>query len=160
MEGIVTMSELAARRATSADVPSLTALRWDMCYEQGVANPADRPTYESALAGFLAEHLRHDDCQIWVVECADGIIANATIWLYPMLPRPGVLRDWHGYVTNVYTRPAYRRRGVARQLMEALAHAAKERGVTQLSLETTPEGESLYRTLGYQPSATLVLSLT
>jgi ribosomal protein S18 acetylase RimI-like enzyme len=159
MEGIVTMSEFINRRATSVDIPALTALRWDMCYEQGVAKAADRPAYESALTTFLAEHLDHDECQIWVVEAADGIIANAMMWLYPMLPRPGVPHDWHGYVTNVYTRPAYRRRGLARRLMEALADAARQHGATQLSLETTPEAQHLYFRLGYQSSEALQLSL-
>ena len=64
---------------------------------------------------------------------------------------PGV-----GEIKRMYTRPAARRRGVARTLLAALEVRAGELGYQRLVLETgtkQPEAMTLYETLGYAPTA-------
>ena len=64
---------------------------------------------------------------------------------------PGV-----GEIKRMYTRPAVRRRGVARNLVAALELRARELGYRRLVLETgtkQPEAMTLYEALGYAPIA-------
>ena len=56
----------------------------------------------------------------------------------------------------MYVRPAYRGRGIARQLLVALEEEALHAGYAQLRLETgtyLPAAIGLYRSAGYQPIA-------
>jgi len=49
-----------------------------------------------------------------------------------------------GYLINMYTVPAYRRKGICGQLLERLVNAAKEKGITAFELLATREGEYVY----------------
>ena len=63
------------------------------------------------------------------------------------------------YVYLVYVDPAYRRRGLGRQLMTHAKKWATEQGYSQLSLQVFNKNEAafaLYSSLGYQPTAALL----
>ena len=51
---------------------------------------------------------------------------------------------------NIYTAPAYRRRGVARRIVEKLIEDAKARGIRSVLLEATEMGRPLYESLGFE----------
>lgn len=53
------------------------------------------------------------------------------------------------YIMNLYTQPHYRRRGIARKTLDLLVAAAKEKGVSAISLEATPMGRPLYESYGF-----------
>lgn len=53
---------------------------------------------------------------------------------------------------NVYTNVDYRRQGVAMKMMEILIAEAKSRGVTEISLDATEEGRTLYEKYGFRGS--------
>ncbi len=133
------------------DIPALTELRWMMCEEQGLAPPGTRDAYETALAEFLRETMAGGSCQCWLARDERGRhVGAATLWSFPLLPRPGVTRELHGWVSNLFTRPDHRRRGVAHLLLTHLATAAAARGVTRLLLDPAPGTEPLYAGLGYE----------
>lgn len=57
-----------------------------------------------------------------------------------------------GQITNVATRPSYRRRGLARAVLEELIERAKEKGVCSIFLEARVSNTpaiSLYKSLGF-----------
>ncbi|WP_431926579.1 GNAT family N-acetyltransferase [Micromonospora wenchangensis] len=59
-----------------------------------------------------------------------------------------------GELKRMYVRPAYRGRGIARQLLSALEELAFQRGHSVLCLETgsyLPAAIGLYTSCGYQP---------
>lgn len=53
------------------------------------------------------------------------------------------------YIMNMYTRPEYRRRGVAYKTLDMLVQDALNRGVTAISLEATDMGRPLYERYGF-----------
>ena len=96
-----------------------------------------------ALHGLHPEDIRHDRLA-FLVACAGGeaVGCGAVREL-----EPGV-----GEVKRMFVRPAWRRRGVARQLLAALETEARKRGYGALRLETAwgqPEAIGLYRSAGY-----------
>ena len=77
-----------------------------------------------------------------VVACA----SMSYIELMPTFSHPTGNR---AHLKNVYTDADYRRQGVARKLVQMLIDEAKEKGVTEISLDATDLGRPLYDSLGF-----------
>jgi N-acetylglutamate synthase-like GNAT family acetyltransferase len=83
-------------------------------------------------------HLSMEGCRC--IEDAGRIVATATLLPY----------ETHlAWIGMVLTRPEYRRKGLARQLMEDLISSAKRRGISTIKLDATDEGRPLYESLGF-----------
>jgi len=78
--------------------------------------------------------------------CAVGIIEER-------LGNPLNPRGLTGYVFNVSTDPAFRRRGYARACMQGLLDWFRSRGVGAADLRASAEGEPLYADLGFVRTA-------
>ena len=93
-------------------------------------------------AGFvIAEHFLCGFVQI--VSCAFLLIV-----MKPM--SPAFINGKTATVLNVYTLPAYRRRGYARMLMNAMIADAKELNIDVIELKATEDGYDLYRSVGFE----------
>jgi len=79
-----------------------------------------------------------------------GDAAGIGLMLIEWPPHPEhPTQDKRGYVLNVFVEPAYRKRGLARELM-ALADAEfARRGVSYAVLHATEKGRPLYQGLGW-----------
>ncbi len=53
------------------------------------------------------------------------------------------------YIMNMYTKPEYRRKGIALKTLNLLVEDAKSRGITAISLEATDMGRPLYEKYGF-----------
>lgn len=53
------------------------------------------------------------------------------------------------YIMNMYTRPGYRRRGIAYKILDMLIRDTKSKGITAISLEATAMGRPLYEKYGF-----------
>jgi len=80
---------------------------------------------------------------------AGQLAASAMAEIADRLPDPtdGTAR-W-AYVSSVSTDPRHRRRGFARAVMTALLAEVRAAGATRIELHATPDGEALYRELGF-----------
>jgi GNAT superfamily N-acetyltransferase len=81
-----------------------------------------------------------------------NVIGGAGVQLRRVLPFPegaGVAEGRQAIVINVYTEPAWRRRGVARSLMEAILTWARAADLESLVLHASAEGRGLYQQLGF-----------
>lgn len=50
---------------------------------------------------------------------------------------------------NMYTKPEYRRKGIAYRTLDILVDACKKRGTTHITLEATEMGRALYEKYGF-----------
>lgn len=53
------------------------------------------------------------------------------------------------YIMNMYTKPKFRRQGIAYKTLDLLVKAAKSRRITEISLEATDMGRPLYEKYGF-----------
>lgn len=53
-------------------------------------------------------------------------------------------------LVNVFTAPEFRRRGLARSVVDEVLEVLRHRGVRSVSLAATPEAENLYVSLGFE----------
>ena len=94
-----------------------------------------------SIASFC-EALKEEHYTFVVLEEDGRIVGYAGMWI--------VLDT--ADITNVAILPAFRRRGLARQLLSVLADTAKAKGVTRLQLEVRQSNisaRSLYESLGF-----------
>ena len=96
----------------------------------------------------------------WLAEAEDGRIAGGggiVINDWPAHPRESKpLRAW---ILNMYVEPAYRRRGIARRLMETMISWCREEGYVNVSLHASQEGRALYESMGFVPTNEMRLEL-
>jgi ribosomal protein S18 acetylase RimI-like enzyme len=77
-------------------------------------------------------------------------IAGIGLMLTDWPPHPShPTQDKRGYVLNVYVEPAYRKRGLAGEMMRLSEAEFAKRGVRFAILHSTEKGRSLYAGLGW-----------
>ena len=60
-------------------------------------------------------------------------------------------------MVNVFVDPAWRRRGLARELMEAVIAWGRSEGLARLVLHASADGRPLYEELGFEPTSEMRL---
>ena len=80
------------------------------------------------------------------------VIGCATLCYMEMMPTFSHPTGKRAHLMNVYTNADYRRKGIAMKMMEMLIAAAKDRGVTEISLDATESGRPLYEKCGFKAS--------
>ena len=78
--------------------------------------------------------------------------ACATISYFRIMPTFSHPTGRRAHLMNVYTRPEYRRKGIALRLVEMLTEDAAAKGATEISLDATDSGRPLYEKLGFRGS--------
>ena len=77
-------------------------------------------------------------------------VAGIGLMLIDWPPHPShPTQDKRGYVLNVFVEPAYRKRGLARELMRLAEAEFARRGVGYAILHTTAKGRPLYQDEGW-----------
>lgn len=137
------MPELCIRRAGLADVDWLAPL-FD-AYRQFYGLPTD----PALSRDFLGDRLRDDDSVVFLATLGDGEPVGFA-QLYPTYCSLAAARIYVLY--DLWVRPAARRHGVARALMNAAGIHAAQAGAVRLDLMTARDNvaaQRLYESLGW-----------
>jgi GNAT superfamily N-acetyltransferase len=143
---------IEVRQGTPDDADELMRLRVVMLSTIPGAPAPEPGPWLPAGAEVLRRQLADpaDRLAAFVVERPEGGLAACVVGaIDERLPGPSGPDPFKGYVYNVATDPAYRRRGYSRACMEALLAWYAHRGVRQVDLRASPDGEPLYATLGF-----------
>ena len=135
------------RTATVEDIPLLVKLRRQELTDENFVPPNN--DMDPYLPSFFERHLTDGSMVQWVCEDQGEIIATSAIVFYEMPPSFTNGYGWIGYIANVYTAAAYRRRGIATALLERVVQEAKVRNVKLIWLRASEEGTFLYEKYGF-----------
>ncbi len=148
------------RVAAPADAAIIADHRAAMFRDMGVLAAADVPALRDASRRYLAAALADGRYRGWLAESEGEVVAGAGLVTYAALPRPEKLSGGEdAYVFNVYTAPAHRRRGLARELMTVILAWCRERGITCVNLHASDAGRRLYERLGFAATREMRLVL-
>jgi GNAT superfamily N-acetyltransferase len=141
------------RIATLNDVDELIRMRWDYTLEEQPNAAFDEVEFHQICRNFLERALSGGDWHIWIAETEAKIVSHMYLQLIHKVPRPGKSADpYFGYVTNVYTRPAYRGRGIGTTIHTAMEQWSKENHVEFLVLWPSADSVPFYLRNGFSPS--------
>ncbi len=148
------------RRITAADASVLARHRADMFRDMGELSEDLSDTLIEASQAYFKQAIPDGRYVGWVAELREPpgeIVGGAGLQLCELLPRPDpgrerLVRGPQGLILNVFTEPAWRRRGVADALMRALLRWCRDNGIESLVLHASDEGRSLYEKLGFTPT--------
>lgn len=87
------------------------------------------------------------------------LAACAVGWLNPHLIGTRNQIGMTGYIANMSTDPAFRRRGYGRRTLTALLDWMRSTGISTVDLHATADGEHLYRARGFTEPADQALTL-
>ncbi|MDR7555398.1 MAG: GNAT family N-acetyltransferase [Armatimonadota bacterium] len=142
------------RPATARDVPEIVALWGELAHHHAGLDPAFAPsaTWQDEYRYFLRSLLGRDDA-LAVVAVRDARVVGYAVGRLTLLPGFFAERR-RGYIHDVVTRPAYRRRGVGRRLVEALLDWMAQAGVATVELTVAvrnTEAIGFWERLGFTP---------
>jgi GNAT superfamily N-acetyltransferase len=111
----------------------------------------DAPWRDSALRYFTEQLAQPETFAAFVVDDpAVGVVAGSAGHVNVHPPSPKDLTTIRGTLYNVSTDPGFRRRGLATACVVALLDWFRdETDVGQIELHASPDGDSLYRALGF-----------
>jgi GNAT superfamily N-acetyltransferase len=96
----------------------------------------------------------------WFAVHEDEIVAGGGIHIRQLPPMPGCCAGGRGgHIGNVYTAPAHRRLGLARNLMELILAWAKTEKFNRITLSASDEGRPLYTSFGFSSASEMQLLL-
>ena len=109
----------------------------------------DMTAVETASRDYYRAALADGSHAAWLVFDGDTWIGAGGVSFYRIMPTYHNPSGRRAYLMNIYPRPDYRRRGIARHMVDLLVGEAQQPGITAISLEATDMGRPLYEAYGF-----------
>lgn len=142
---------LEIRIAQTADIDMLMETRLKMLCEVNALSHGE--DFSPELVAESRRYFVEGDQTTVVAEDAGKTVACASLSYITVMPTFDHPTGKRAHLMNVWTASEYRRKRIARALVRRLIDEAKERGVTEISLDAMESGQPLYEALGFRASA-------
>jgi GNAT superfamily N-acetyltransferase len=147
------------RRARTDELSTVLHHRRQMYIDMGDSDVQALDDMERASRDVFGDALRSGTYRGWFVESAGEVVAGGGVLLVPFQPSPRQPQPLRPFIVNVYTEPPYRRRGLARRLLQEMVAWCREQGYWAVSLHAAEEGRPLYESMGFLPTNEMRLKL-
>lgn len=148
------------RLAGVSDAARIASHRARMFQEMGLMPEPLFETYRARCETRIREMLEIGEYIGWLAcpnDSPDQIVGGVGVQLRTTLPHPvegpvgeiSVAEGRHAIIINVFSEPDWRRRGVAKLLMEQIIAWAQTERLDRLVLHASDDGRILYERLGF-----------
>jgi GNAT superfamily N-acetyltransferase len=145
--------EIRAARVDEKDLETIVHHRRAMFFDMGKRDERALDAMSEKFRPWLRRKMEAGEYLAWFAIAPDGTVAaGAGLWLMDWPPLMAAGGKWRGNILNVYTEAAYRRQGLARQLMLVAMDWCEREGVEGVILHASPDGRALYESLGFEPT--------
>jgi len=140
---------MICRTAKKEDFPFLAEMRWDFRQESGaeIATVGKAEFIETCI-DFLADQAHF--YTYWVAEIDGEIVSHIFVNEVKLVPRPCRVSDSFAYLTNVYTKPDFRQRGIGAKLLNAVIEWSKTKDFEILLVYPSENSVNFYKRSGFQ----------
>ena len=136
---------------TNAPLEELMRIRLEMLRE--VNGMTDKDEFDPLLISESRNYFLNGEQITVLAKRGSRTVGYASLSFIRVMPTFSHPTGKRAHLMNVYTVPEFRRKGIAKQMIEFLIAEAKERGATEISLDSTEAGRPFYLTLGFLPNA-------
>ncbi len=138
------------KKATLDDIEILTETRITVLKSANrLSDDADMSEVKKQSYEYYREAIENNTHTAYLVFDGEEFVGAGGISYYRVMPTYSNPTGRKAYIMNMYTKPAYRRKGIAFKTLDLLIKDAKDRGITAISLEATEMGRPLYEKYGF-----------
>ena len=138
------------KKATIADIDELVRTRIIVLRTANkLSNDVDMSLVEKESYEYYKNALETGEHIAYLVYDNETFIGAGGVSFYRVMPTYHNPTGKKAYIMNMYTNPAYRRKGIAYHTLEILVADAKKKGIDAISLEATEMGRPLYEKFGF-----------
>ena len=106
-------------------------------------------TIADSLPAYFSDHL-NKDLFVFVCRIENIIVSCCFLYISEKPPNLVFINGKTGIILNVYTKPQFRRKGIAGKLIKLLLAESEELHIDIVELKATDLGYSLYKSLGFE----------
>jgi GNAT superfamily N-acetyltransferase len=154
-----TTNDLQIREATLADIPEILRQRRAMYEDMDYKEAAALSAMVSVTTSYLAKAIADGSFRSWLASVENRTVAGGAIIISPWPAHPYDLECRRATILNVYTDRDYRRRGIARRILQTIIAWCQREGFARVDLHASPDGRHLYESLGFEPGNEMRLKL-
>jgi GNAT superfamily N-acetyltransferase len=151
--------DFTLREATADDIPEILQQRKRMYEDMGHRDPGALALMLSTTRKFLAQAIPAGSFRSWLAIAEGRVVGGGAVLLSPWPSHTYDGECLRATILNVYTYPEFRRRGIARSLMQFMTGWCKSQGLAMVYLHASQDGRALYESLGFEPTAEMRLKL-
>lgn len=138
------------KRATLEDIDELVRTRIIVLRAANkLSEGVDMSVVEQESYAYYKRALRNSEHIAYLVYDNGIFVGAGGVSFYQVMPTYHNPSGRKAYIMNMYTAPEYRRQGIAFHTLDLLVKDAKMQGVSQIALEATDMGRSLYERYGF-----------
>ena len=145
-------SGIIIREATIHDIPEIIRQRRRMYEDMHYADTLALERSSNLNSVYLQKAVSEGSFRAWLAADSKRPIAGGAVLIVPWPAHPYDLECRRATILNVYTEPDYRRRGVARRIMQTMIAWCEKEGFCRVNLHASDDGRHLYESLGFEPS--------
>jgi GNAT superfamily N-acetyltransferase len=139
---------IVVRQAVVEDLPQIADFRWRLKTED--APDFDVVQRDAFVLAFVTEQSQSRNFLHWVAEVDGHMAAVMSIGRVTKLLSPDQRPAAFGYLTNCYTLPGFRRRGIGSRLLAVIIAWAREQGYELLLVWPSDESYAFYGRSGFR----------
>ena len=144
--------DLTYKRCTPEDLDELTETRIEVLRAANLlSGDVDMENVREKSRIYYEKALQDGSHVAYLVYDSDAFVGAGGVSFYQVMPTYHDPSGRKAYIMNMYTKPAYRRRGIALKTLGLLVEECRAAGVTAITLEATDAGRSLYERYGFVP---------
>ncbi len=145
------------RRATLHDVEALVQLRLALCKElEGIEEGPALQALEGVTRRYLETKLASGEFRAWLAVEAGEIVSMSGLPLFERPPTAGNMAGLDAYIMNMYTVPAWRRKGLATVLLREMIAFVKGTEARRIWLHASEAGRPVYAAVGFVPKTSMM----
>ena len=138
------------KKATIEDINELVRTRIIvLCAVNKLSDDVDMSVVEKESYEYCKRALETGEHITYLVYDNGTFIGAGGVSFYRVMPTYHNPTGKKAYIMNMYTAPEYRRKGIAIHTLDLLVKDAREQGASQITLEATEMGRSLYEKYGF-----------
>lgn len=139
------------RKATIDDIETLIKLRIEFLKEaQNILNNEQDFQIKNNSSDYFNKSIINEEFIGWLAIIGDEIIATSGLCFYTIPPSYKNQTGKIAYIMNMYTKPNYRRQGIAKELFKRTIEESKILGIKKIVLHATSDGRPLYEKFDFE----------